>query len=145
MQTIRLVYSSESVGGLAYGDFLTIMDRAARTNTAQSITGILCYGSGHFLQALEGDRSVVNALYHRIALDPRHDACELLSVEDITTRDFAEWSMRIVNWDDAGSAGQRAALLKNSGSSEFDPRQMSGAQATTFLRDLANMQRMLAE
>ena len=130
---------------MSYRDVRGIQEIAASLNPAVGITGILCYGSGHFLQALEGDRSVVNALYHRIALDPRHDACELLSVEDITTRDFAEWSMRIVNWDDAGSAGQRAALLKNSGSSEFDPRQMSGAQATTFLRDLANMQRMLAE
>lgn len=53
--------------------------------------------------------------------------------------------MRIVNWNDAQTDGRRTALLRNSGSSEFDPRKMSGAQATTFLRDLAKWERLLAE
>lgn len=53
--------------------------------------------------------------------------------------------MRIVSWNDAQTDGRRTALLRNSGSSEFDPRKRSGAQATTFLRDLAKWERLLAE
>ncbi|MEM7363377.1 MAG: BLUF domain-containing protein, partial [Pseudomonadota bacterium] len=35
------------------------------------VTGMLLYHEGSFLQALEGDRAVVEALYERIEEDPR--------------------------------------------------------------------------
>lgn len=42
---------------------------------------------------LEGQRSVVNQLYRRIVQDQRHQDVEVLLLEDITTRDFGQWSM----------------------------------------------------
>ena len=53
--------------------------------------------------------------------------------------------MCIVNGNDAPTDSGRTALLTNSGSSAFDPRQMMGGQATTFLRDVAKLERLLAE
>ncbi|WP_411281955.1 BLUF domain-containing protein [Gemmatimonas sp.] len=145
MHTIRLLYSSDALEGLRYRDFLTIMEKAAETNRERAITGMLCYGGGQFLQALEGERLTVNALYHHIAKDPRHSNCQLLSVEEIGARDFAEWSMKIIDWNDAVTAARQALLLKHSGSRQFNPSQMTAQQATVFLRDLAAMERLLTE
>lgn len=145
MHTIRLIYASDAREGLSYRDFVTIMDKAAETNRERAITGILCYGGGQFLQALEGDRPAVNALYHHIAQDHRHTNCQLLNVEEISIRDFAEWSMKIIDWNDAVTAGREAVLLKHSGSTQFDPAHMSGEQAAVFLRDLAALERLLTD
>lgn len=145
VQTIRLIYASDAQEGLRYRDFMTIMAKAGETNRDRAITGLLCYGGGQFLQALEGDRLAVNGLYHHIVKDPRHSNCQLLSVEEISSRDFAEWSMKIVDWNDAVTAARQTMLLKHSGSREFDPANMSGLQAAAFLRDLADMERLLSE
>jgi hypothetical protein len=68
-----------------------------------------------------------------------------LSVEEITARDFAEWSMKVVDWNDAVTAARQTVLLKHSGSRLFNPAQMSGQQAAAFLRDLAEMERQLSD
>ncbi|WP_396220560.1 BLUF domain-containing protein [Gemmatimonas sp.] len=145
MHTIRLIYSSDAREDLRYRDFMAIMDTAAVTNEERAITGMLCYGGGRFLQALEGERLSVNALYNHIVKDPRHTNCQLLSVEEITARDFAEWSMKVVDWNDAVTAARQTVLLKHSGSRLFNPAQMSGQQAAAFLRDLAEMERQLSD
>ncbi len=147
MHTIRLIYSSDAREGLRYRDFLTMMEKAAAKNSEHSITGMLCHGGGKFLQALEGERVAVNALYHYIATDLRHSRCRLISVEEIGRRDFAEWSMKIIDWTDAASvkASSRTAMLEKSGSSSFDPDAMTAEQAGTFLRTLAEAERALLE
>jgi hypothetical protein len=138
-----LIYSSDAREDLRYRDFISIMATAAETNRERAITGILCYGGGQFLQALEGERLAVNTLYHQIAKDPRHSHCQIMSVEEISTRDFAEWSMKIVDWNDAVTAARQTMLLKHSGSRQFDPAHMTGHQAGAFLRDLAELERLL--
>jgi hypothetical protein len=128
-----------------YRDFLSIMEKASEHNGALGITGMLCYGGGKFLQALEGDRLAVTALYQRISVDTRHSQCELLHVEDMDARDFAEWSMKIVNWSDAPTADRQASLERHSGSTVFDPDNMTGAHAAEFMRELAIAERQLLE
>jgi len=145
VHTIRLIYASEAREGLVYRDFLTIMDKAAETNRELSVTGMLCYGGGRFLQALEGERAVVNALYHHIVADARHTNCQLISVEEIPARDFGEWSMKIVDWDDAEAAERRAMMLQRAGASLFAPADMSAAEVLSFLQQLAAAERALLE
>ncbi len=145
MHTIRLIYASEAREGLVYRDFLTIMEKAAETNRELSITGMLCYSGGRFLQALEGERAVVNALYDHISKDARHTNCQLLCVEDIDARDFGEWSMKIIDWSDAEAAARRGTPAAHAGSGTLDPMLLSGVQATEFLRDLAVAERRLLE
>jgi hypothetical protein len=81
----------------------------------------------------------------RLARDPRHVNCQLLSVEEIATRDFGEWLMKIVDWTDGISAAQRATLLDHAQTATFDPRSMHARQAVEFLQELAEMERMLLE
>lgn len=144
MPTIRLIYASAAAGDMPYGTLVGIMTHAQQRNPERHITGMLCYGSGQFIQALEGERATVTALYHRIAGDARHTQCELMSVEEITERDFPEWSMKVVNWEDGDTARRRAVLEADTGSAIFDPLGMSAPQAASFLRHLADLERDLA-
>jgi hypothetical protein len=144
MPLIRLLYSSQAADGMTYGVLVGIMAHAQVKNTASTITGILCYGSGQFLQALEGQRDAVNVLYHQIAADSRHSQCQLITVEEIAERAFPEWTMKVVNWEDGDTARRRAMLKADTGSPVFEPRAMSASQASTFLRHLADMERELS-
>lgn len=141
---IRLVYCSAASAGMNYGGLVEIMDHAQSRNVQRGITGILCYGSGQFLQALEGERGAVNALYHQIAVDTRHLECQLIDVTEIEQRAFPEWTMKVVNWEDGDTARRRALLRADTGSDVFDPAGMSGGQATAFLMHLAALERELA-
>ena len=51
---------------LAPDDLKGILAASQRNNQRVGITGALCLSSGIFLQQLEGDRTAVNTLYHRI-------------------------------------------------------------------------------
>jgi hypothetical protein len=144
MPIIRLIYASVADPDLGYQSLITLLQSAVEHNTERGITGVLCYGNGEFMQALEGERVVVNALYNRITRDARHSACEVLSCEDIEERFFADWSMMLIGWDDQPTAHRRSLVLRYSGSAEFIPKHMTSAQATNFLRALADHERLHA-
>lgn len=144
MLTIRLIYASTAPAGMTYATLMEIMSSAHAHNPTRGITGMLCYGSGQFLQALEGERAAVNALYHRIATDLRHSHCQLITVVEIERRDFAEWSMKVVNWEDSAAARRRSVLEADTGSGVFDPKSLTGEQANRFLCHLADLERELA-
>ncbi len=145
MYSIRLIYVSDALQELVYRDVLALMEDAGETNQALAITGMLCYGSGTFLQVLEGERTVVNALYHHIVTDPRHTNCQLISVEEIRAREFGDWSMKVVDWDSAESAARRATTPQGGGTKDFAPAELSAPQVLSFLRDLAAAERALLE
>ena len=44
-------------------------------------------------QVLEGPHNAVRTLYDKIALDPRHTDCKVLSEETVTTREYEQWGM----------------------------------------------------
>lgn len=144
MNLIRLVYASVARPGLDYGELTSILRVASARNVDKGITGILCVGNGAFLQALEGERAVVNRLYNAIARDARHSGCEILRYGRITTRTFAEWSMKLVGLEDQPTARRREVVLRHSGSMVFAPLEMTGAQACALLEDLAHMERRAA-
>ena len=70
-----------------------IVQNAKKKNQALGITGVLLYENGHFLQALEGDKEVVNALYSIINKDSRHNDVSKLIDETINARAFPDWSL----------------------------------------------------
>lgn len=144
MQMIRLIYASVAAPGLQLDELTSLLHAAARHNAEHGITGALCYGGGAFLQALEGERGAVSRLYNKIVRDPRHADCEILEAATIDARAFAEWSMKLIGWDDAPTASRRALLLRHSDTPHFMPRHMNGVQAFGFLRDLADAERLRA-
>ena len=104
---------------------------AARPKTAVGITG--CWAQRrHLSQAREGGRGPVSQLYHRIAADPRHTDVELLSLEDISERRFASWSMGHVDLKRLNPA----LLLKYSERGALDPFAVSGRVSMALFEEM---------
>lgn len=97
---IRVIYVSSAVGPQTSTVTSAILKKATTWNKANDITGVLCQGQGVYLQALEGERSVVTKLYSRICADQRHTNIEMIHCESIAKRRYANWSMAHVSLSD---------------------------------------------
>ena len=107
MTDCRLVYKSETSWDLLSNDTLRALATKAQTNnSSQSISGLLILSGETFLQVLEGPSDVVNPLYHKILKDERHHDVTLISYEQIASRCFDDWSMRVVELDDLPMASR---------------------------------------
>jgi hypothetical protein len=114
---IRLTYASRARPTVSPVDLKDIIRASQRNNAAVGVTGALLLSSGVFLQCLEGDLLVVNALYHRILLDARHHEPAILDFEEIDARRFGDWSMGLVTLTE----DNRRIFLKYSPTAEFNP------------------------
>ena len=129
---VRLLYASRAVD-TSPGTIESILSQSREHNPATGITGILCYGGGIFLQAIEGGRSQVSDLFGHIQRDARHKDVVLLQFEEILERRFGGWSMGQVNLTKLN----QSTLLKYSEKPELDPYGMSGKLSLALLEDLA--------
>jgi len=91
----ELIYTSVSVKGDI--DVKPILDAAQSHNSSNNITGLLCFDGRRFLQILEGEDNVIEALYASIENDTRHKDVELLHLGKIAERNFSTWSMTYEN------------------------------------------------
>ena len=71
----------------------SLLDYARENNDRLGLTGMLLSTDGSFFQVLEGDRSMVESLYLRIATDKRHCQITKIVQEPIQERAFAQWTM----------------------------------------------------
>lgn len=94
-----LIYSSSAVRLMSDADLAMIHADASVKNAAQGITGFLLYRGGNFMQMLEGEESVVRALFGRISRDPRHKDVYVLKEGTRPQRLFTSWSMGFVDMD----------------------------------------------
>ena len=129
---VRLLYASRAVDTRP-GAIESILSQSREHNPASGITGILCYGGGIFLQAIEGGRTQVSELFGHIQKDARHKDVVLLQFEEILERRFGGWSMGQVNLTKLN----QSTLLKYSEQAELDPYSMSGKVSLALLEDLA--------
>jgi hypothetical protein len=93
----QLIYISRAVGPQTTTVTTQILETARAFNKSHGLTGVLCQGKGLYVQVLEGERSVVNSLYRRIAADSRHVDAEIVLFGEIKNRQFKDWSMALVN------------------------------------------------
>jgi len=128
---VRLIYASRAADDSAAA-IEAILTQAREHNPASGITGVLCYGGGVFLQAIEGGRSQVSALFGHIQRDARHQDVELLHYEEIDERRFGGWTMGQVNL----SRINHAIVLKYSESMELNPYAVSGRMSLALLEEL---------
>lgn len=131
MMLVRLLYASRAVDPSPEA-IETILSQSRQHNPGCGITGILCYGGGIFLQAIEGGRQPVSALYSHIQRDPRHKDVVLLHYEEVTERRFGGWTMGQVNL----SKINHSILLKYSEKPELDPYAVSGKVSLALLEEL---------
>jgi hypothetical protein len=128
---VRLLYASRAVDSSADA-IEDILAKSRQYNPTCGITGILCYGGGIFLQAIEGGRMAVSELYGHIQKDPRHKDLVLLHYEEISERRFGGWTMGQVNL----SRINTSILLKYSEKPELDPYAVSGSVSLALLEEL---------
>ncbi len=93
---IRAVYKSRCKRANA-SDWQAILASARRYNPLHGITGALFCDGLNYVQVLEGEATVVDALFLRINDDPRHDDVVLLVRDAITHRMFGDWAMGFVD------------------------------------------------
>lgn len=95
MSLYQLLYQSQSLVPFDTPELVDLLTQCRAYNEHEDITGLLLYTpDGRFLQLLEGSPAAVRRLYYqRIAADPRHYNCRVLSEGACQHRAFAGWSM----------------------------------------------------
>jgi hypothetical protein len=129
---VRLLYVSRLADNSNPECIDSILAESRSHNPALGITGILCYGGGIFLQAIEGGRGAVSELYNHICKDKRHKDVVLLHFEEITERRFGGWTMGQVNLAKLNTS----IVLKYSERPELDPYAVSGKVSLALLEEL---------
>lgn len=107
---VRIVYVSESNGLLGNVQIQDLIDKSRIHNTSKGITGLLIHRCNEFFQVLEGDRSLVDALYDRIYCDTRHRNVHLLLREEDVEPLFTDWSMGFISLEQDMIPGFKDAL-----------------------------------
>jgi hypothetical protein len=126
---VRLLYVSKPVGPITTYVTNSILEESIVNNKEADITGVLCQGSGLYMQVIEGQRSVISALFARIMADRRHNTVEILSIEEIKQRRYGQWSMALVQLSLDDPMVQMAHP-------EFDPYSASSSDAMKIIDDL---------
>ena len=127
----RLLYVSKPVGPITTHVTASLLENSRVSNKKLEITGVLCQGTGIYMQVLEGERSAINALYSRIIADTRHHQVELLSFEEVDQRRYGQWSMALVQLSVDDPMVQMAHP-------EFDPYSASSKDAMRMVDELMN-------
>lgn len=132
----RIKYVSRFAEHLTQADVEAIAEVSQRNNAAREVTGVMASSGRLFYQVLEGPAEVVDALYATILADPRHtDVLLLRSQSDVSSRLFPQWSMHLVNLDDASAL--RLAPLRALLTAVVELRELSDGMATSLERALA--------
>ncbi len=128
---VRLLYASRAVDTRPEA-IESILHQSRDHNPSTGVTGVLCYGGGIFLQAIEGGRMAISELYGHIQRDVRHKDVVLLHYEEISERRFAGWTMGEVNMTRINAS----ILLKYAEKPELDPYSVSGQVSLALLDEL---------
>lgn len=89
----HLVYSSVAINPFTESDLIKLLEQSRQYNKQVNITGMLLYAQDKFIQVLEGDKIVVNKLYSKIVVDPRHKKVTIVIEGESEERIFKDWSM----------------------------------------------------
>lgn len=133
-QLIQLVYASRTTF-MVSRDFKgidptvgRILLQSRKNNKRSELGGVLYFGEGNFFQCLEGDAALVDVLYQKILVDPRHQDLKKLSRKNVEQRSFASWDMKFVPLEEP-----MGHLLKARGYQRFDPHSFDAAMVESVL------------
>ena len=90
---ISLIYASRSTENFHEHEIPDLLKQARIANAKQELTGMLLYIGGSFLQVLEGQPEMVDAVFSTILRDKRHTQLTLIARESILERAFEGWTM----------------------------------------------------
>jgi hypothetical protein len=94
METLyQIVYTSTATKLFSKAELVELLKGSVRRNSKAGITGLLVYQDGTFLQALEGEKTVLADLFEKISHDPRHHHLIRLIQGPIQERNFPNSAM----------------------------------------------------
>ena len=110
----RLIYRSRSLVSSAQRRAVLgeIFATARRNNRTLGVTGALMISEDGFVQALEGDETVVRDLYATISGDGRHHHVSVLEEGPAERRAFGRWAMAQVSTDSDADIRLRSNAAK---------------------------------
>jgi hypothetical protein len=129
---VRCLYASRPVQPLTASFVDTILAQSRKNNPDIGVTGLLCVSDDLFIQVLEGGRDEVCDLFNAIVRDERHQQVRLLVFEEISERQFGNWTMAQVNMTKLNPS----QLLKYFKRARLDPFDCSGHATLALLTDL---------
>ncbi|MEH3143849.1 MAG: BLUF domain-containing protein [Methylobacterium frigidaeris] len=99
--TFRIIYKSTAAHPapvmLGQGHVASILAASRRRNAAAAVSGVLVYTGAGFLQALEGPRPAVQAVFETILVDRRHHTLSVIEMDFVPARRFGGWTMAFLS------------------------------------------------
>jgi hypothetical protein len=89
----QVIYSSAAVNPFTEMQLTELLSRVRVNNARLEVSGMLLYHEGSFLQVLEGETAVLDALFETIGKDKRHQRVMPLLKRDVEERHFGDWQM----------------------------------------------------
>jgi Sensors of blue-light using FAD len=90
---ISLIYASRATADFHEHEIPELLKQVRVANAKHEITGMLLYIGGSFLQVLEGQPAMVEAVFGKILQDKRHAQITLIAKASILEREFEGWTM----------------------------------------------------
>ena len=94
---IHLIYISAATKFPSEDELIELLKQSRARNLKQHITGMLLYSNATYMQVLEGSAEDVHQIFQSIQNDSRNTAVVKLVEEEITQRNFPDWSMGFKN------------------------------------------------
>lgn len=134
----RIIYYSRASGE---ADVDAILTAARSHNQHNHVTGALWFDGDFFVQALEGGRSEISAVYNRIVQDSRHRDIVLVDCAAIDERRFADWDMAFFR----ETRKNREQIKRYCAQDFLDPGAMPAASLLNLLEHGSAMQQPVSE
>jgi Sensors of blue-light using FAD len=96
---ISVIYASRASEHFNEHEIPDLLRQARLANAGHEITGMLLYIGGSFLQVLEGQPGIVDAVFAAIQRDKRHMQVALIARETILERAYEGWTMNHATLD----------------------------------------------
>ncbi|MBT0606697.1 BLUF domain-containing protein [Aequorivita echinoideorum] len=88
-----ICYISNSVKLFPDEEIQALFDQTISNNNYYGITGILIYQEGTFIQVIEGENAIIDALFYKIERDERHNQITVILRHPIDERIFSNYKL----------------------------------------------------
>lgn len=130
---IQLMYVSQHKS-LSFDEAQQILNNSFSKNKKLDITGALVYVRGYFIQCIEGDAAIMEALFERIKRDTRHENVVTIAKDSIEKRFFDGWSMSLVN-----ERGYNSVVKKYCDDDTFNPYFIDKQILLQLIKEISNV------
>lgn len=116
-----LTYVSSARHQWEQAELEELLNVARQWNAPRSLTGMLLYSGGNFIQSVEGEEDAITEVFARIHRDRRHHGILVLLDENVEQRSFPDFSMgfRRVSAGELNLEGYSDFLQDPAGSAEL--------------------------